>query len=231
MARHALGRGAWVRIVFGAGLYLLAGNTWIAAAAEKEIREFTIKIDDKPAGLANMIISSPDERTFNVEIHADISVSYVLGLFKVYKYTYQGTEVWINGRLMHLESKTNDNGKPLQVLVKPDRDILRVKGNGMEHTARPDVLTTSYWRLPSPPFRNQEVFLLDCDTGKNLRGMMQYIGTQQLTVASQTQNCLHYRLTGDVRVDAWYDAQLRLVRQVTIEDSHSILLELARIGR
>jgi hypothetical protein len=177
-----------------------------------------------------MIINSPDDRTFKVEIRADISTSYLLRLIK-YKYTYRGTEVWIDGRLIHLESNTNDDGKPFQVQVRPDGDTLRVKVNGMEHTTRPDVLTTSYWRLPSPPVRNQEVFFLDCDSGKELRGSLRYIGTQQLTVAGQTQNCMHYRITGDVQVDAWYDAQLRLVRQVTIEDRHSILLELAKIGR
>jgi hypothetical protein len=34
-----------------------------------------------------------------------------------------------------------------------------------------------------------------------------------------------------VQVDLWYDGQQRLVREISVEDGHHIVIELARIDR
>jgi len=225
MARHGLWRISWMTVLIGAGVCSLGES--ITQAAEKETRTFSIRIDNRPAGMYQMTISRPDDRTFIVDSRADVSVSK---LFIKYKYNYQGTELWKDGRLVRLNSKTNDDGKQFEVLAQAEGERLRVQVNGKEYTTpRPDVWTTTYWTLPDPKLRNQAVALLDCDTGKVLGGTMQPIGTQQLTLAGQTQNCPHYRITGDVQVDVWYDAQQRLVREVSLDDGHRIVLELARI--
>jgi hypothetical protein len=74
------------------------------------------------------------------------------------------------------------------------------------------------------------VALLDCDTGKDLRGNLRYVGMEPLLVGGQTQNCVHYQIR-EVHVDVWYDAQKRLVRQASLDDGHRVLLELTRIDR
>jgi len=226
MARHGLWREAGTIVLIALGVCVLGES--LAAAADKETRIFSIKIDNKPAGTYQMSISRPDDRTFIVVGWADVSISK---LFIKYKYTYQGTEVWKDGRLVRLTSKTNDDGKQFEVLAQADGDRLRVQVNGKEHTTRPDVWTTTYWSLPASMLRNQAAALLDCDTGKDLRGTIQYVGTEQLTTAGQTQNGAHYRITGDVQIDVWYDAQRRLVREDALEDGHRVVLELARIDR
>src|SRR5262249_32376483 len=159
---------------------------------------FAIRIDDKPAGTYQMTISRPDDRTFVVESRATVSLTK---FFIKYRYTYEGTEWWKDGRLVRLKSQTNDDGKQYAVLAQADGDKLRVHVNSQERvTSRTDVWTTTYWISPDPKFCHPAAALLDCDTGKDLRGNVQYIGTQQLTVAGQTQNCPHYRITGDVQV-------------------------------
>jgi Family of unknown function (DUF6134) len=228
MPGHRLRRKAWAVVLVCAALSSLEMSMSIAAAAEKETRIFTIKVDGRPAGDYQMTISRPDDHTFMIDARANVFVSYFL---VKYRYSYHGTEVWKDGRLVYLSSKTNDDSKQFEVLAQPDGENLRVRVNRTEHLIRPDVWTTTYWSLPPVQFGTQAVALLDCDTGKELRGTMQYMGMQQLTLPGEVQNCPHYRLTGGVQVELWYDAQQRLVREVAVDDGHQVLLELARIDR
>jgi hypothetical protein len=221
-------RETWKLIVLAAGACLLGRGLSMAAAAKTETRQFTVRIDSKPAGSYQMTVSSQDDRTFTVACRANVLASY---FFIKYRYTYEGSEVWTKGRLTRLESKTNDDGKRFEVLAQGVGDGLRVRANGEEHTSRPGVWTTTYWHAPDPKSVNQPVELLDCDTGRNLRGTLQYVGTQLLTLAGEPRNCAYYRIQGDVQVDLWYDGQQRLVREVSVDDGHRIVIELARIDR
>jgi hypothetical protein len=228
MGAQGLRRKVWMAVVVCMGFSSLQISLSMAGAAEKETRIFTIRIDGRLAGDYQMTIDRPDDRTFVVNARANALVSYFL---IKYRYSYQGTEVWKDGRLVYLESKTNDDGKQYQVLAEPNGNALRVRVNGTEHASRPDVWTTTYWTLPPVQASAQAIALLDCDTGRELRSTLQYVGTQQLTLPAEVQNCPHYRVTGGVQVDVWYDAQKRLVREVAVDDGHRILLELARIDR
>jgi Family of unknown function (DUF6134) len=221
-------REVWRLILISAGACLLGGGLSMAAAAETETRLFNIRIDNKPAGSYQMTISHPDAQTFTVAGRANVFASY---FFIKYRYAYQGTEVWTQGRLTRLESKTNDDGKRFEVLAQAVGDWLHVRVNAREHFSKPGVWTTTYWHAPDPKSVNQPVELLDCDTGKNLRGTLQYLGPQQLLIGGEPQNCPHYSIRGDVQVDVWYDGQQRLVREISVEDGHRIVIELARIDR
>jgi hypothetical protein len=208
---------------------LLLGSVQ-ARAGEKEIRDFNVSIDRKPAGSYRMAITTQDDGTQTVTGQANVKVTY-LRIYH-YHYNYDGTEVWKRGRLVELRSSTDDDGERYEVNARADGNGLRVKVNGQEHTTRWDVWTTTYWRLADARFRNQGVPLIDADTGKDLSGTLQFVATQQLAVAGRLQNCNHYRLTGkSLQVDLWYDDAERLVREVSAEKGHTYTLELASIQR
>jgi hypothetical protein len=204
----------------------LAGGS--ARAADVEYRDFNISVDGKPAGEYKMTIHTQDQGRVVMTGEANVRVKYL-----VYTYTYffRGTETWQGNRLVRLDSTANENGKRLAVAAVAEGQGLRVKANGQERVTQPDVWPTTYWRLPDARFRNGSVELLDADTGRPIRARMQLIGTEQIAVAGQMQNCTHYRLSNGVQVDAWFDAQERLIRQDSIEDGHRTILELARIRR
>ena len=116
------------------------------------------------------------------------------------------------------------------MLAQADNEALRVRVNRKEYIlSRPDVWTTTYWRLPHPQYRKQAMALLDCDTGKYLRADLQYVGAESVPAAGQVQQGVHYRLRGDVTVDVWYDGQERLIHEDYTEDGHRIVLDLIRI--
>jgi hypothetical protein len=209
-------------------LLLVAGLSPVRAA-DTETRDFAITIDKKQAGSYQLTVATQDDGTVTAAAQASVRLNYFI---KVYTYSYRGTEVWKNGRLVQLDSTSDDDGKRYTVAVRPDATGLRVQVNGQDRqSVRPDVWLSTYWRLPDAKYRNQPVPLLDADTGKDLHAQLHFVAEVQKTIAGQTMNCTHYRLTGDVKVDLWYDAQERMVRQEAIEDGHRTVLELVRIRR
>jgi hypothetical protein len=201
-----------------------------AVAAEKETRNFNITIDGKQAGSYVMKITKEDDGGLKMAGTANVKVR--MAILFTYKYSYQGTEVWKDGRLTKLTSVSNDDGKHFEVAAWVDGNLLRLNANGEETTAAADVWTTTYWQLPGAKYRNGSVPLLDADTGRRIDGTMKHVGTEQLVIRQQRQNCEHYKVTGDnIDVDVWYDAQERLVRQESVEEGHRSVLTLTSLER
>jgi hypothetical protein len=200
-----------------------------AAAAESEVREFTIHVDGKHAGYYQMTITSQGDGVSVMSGKADVRLSVLL---HTYIYHYDGTEVWKHGRLHGLRSSCNDDGKRYQVTAERAGEGLRVHVNGREHHTPGDAWTTSYWRLPEARQRNHPVPLLEADTGKEINGHLHYVGSEDMVVGGQRQPCVHYRVTGTPSpVDLWYDGKERLVRQDYVEDGHRTILQVTSIRR
>jgi hypothetical protein len=200
-----------------------------AAAGDTEVRDFITQIDRKPAGTYRMRISTDNQG--NVTMTGSAKISFTVFRVRTFTYTYEGTEVWKDGRLTSFDSKTNDDGKKYTVSAKAEREGLRKTVNDQERMIRPDVWLTTYWRLPDPKLRGQAIALLDADTGRDLTGTLQLIDVNELTIAGQRVNCNHYQITGDVQVDFWYDGSDRLVRQEWVENGYRVVLYLASLSR
>jgi hypothetical protein len=194
---------------------------------DEEVREFSVTIKNRPAGRYRMTINSQNGGV--VTMTGEANVEFKQFLLR-YKYFYRGTETWQNGRLVQLDSSSNDDGKAFTVSASAQQNSLRVVVNGRPHNTRPDVWTTTYWKLADPKFRNQAVPLIDADTGRDIEAQMRYVGANLITVAGQQLNCSHYQLSGgNLQIDLWYDAQERLVREQSVEQGQIMLLELQSI--
>jgi hypothetical protein len=209
----------------------LAGLTLAGAgarAADIETRDFAVLVSGKPAGEVHMTIHRQENGNIAMRCDTDIKVSMVIGS---YKFIYRGLEVWKDRRLVRFDSNTDDNGKRYIVSAVAEAGGLRVKVNNAERMARPETWLTSYWSLPDPKLRNQVIPILDCDNGKDLDGKLAYVATEKHRVAGQEVTLNHYRLSGKVQVDLWYDGSERLVRQEWVEQGHRTQLELVRVRR
>lgn len=198
-----------------------------AAAADVEVREFATRIDGKAAGQYRMTITRQDDGSVSMAGQADIKVTKLGVTF--YHYSYRGTETWKAGRLVRFSSSADDDGTRYTVSAVADGDQLRVTVNGQERPARADVWLTTYWRLPEARQRAGAVPLLDGDCGKSIDATIEYLGTAALNVAGKVQTCSHYRVTGKLAVDLWFDPAERLVRQEWVEDGHRVQIELSGI--
>lgn len=206
---------------------LLAGSAGVRAA-DSETREFAVLVDGKQAGTASMNIQKQDDGSTVVSSQTNVVVKV---LFKKYVYTCEAREVWKDGRLREAASRCNDDGKAYQVSAVAQADGVHVRANGRERTTKPEVWLSSYWTLPDAKIRNQVVPVLDIDNGRDMQVRLQHIGAQQIPVAGEMRNVQHYRLTGTVRVELYYDANERLVRQEWVEDGHPTVLQLTGVRK
>ena len=86
--------------------------------------------------------------------------------------------------------------------------------------------------MPDRVFLRQTlVELIEADTGRDLDGRLRFLGTEQRGIAGQLVNVNHFRVTGKVNVDLWYDGAERLVHQEWLEEGHRAMLELIRVRR
>ena len=208
----------------GVGALLFAAG----AAHAAETRVFVVYVDRKPAGQFRLTYQAGADGTVHHSGTASVAVRHLLG---TYRYSYDGKEVWKGDRLLRLDSTSNENGKHCALHAEAAGSALRVEVNGQPRQVRADAWPTTFWRLPSAEQRQQPLHLLDVDTGQSLRGRLAEVGPARVTVAGQPVECKHYRLTGQTQADLWYDAQGRLVHQVTIEDGHRTVLQLKEIHR
>ena len=219
-------RSVALAVVTGLGSLLFALPT--ARAGDPEQRLFTVRVDGKPAGEYRMAIRTGDDGAEVMTGSAAVHVKHLLGQ---YRYSYEGTEVWKDGRLQLLDAVSDDDGKRATVHAAVEATGMRVVVNGQSRTARPDAWTTTYWRLPPAGVRGPALALLDVDTGESLTARLEVVGPTRLMVAGRPLDCTRYRVTGQAQAELWYDAQGRLVRQETVEDGHKTVLELREVRR
>ena len=153
-----------------------------------------------------------------------------IGIVK-YTYTFRGTETWQEGRLAKLSSTADDNGKKLSVTAEMTAEGLTIHAGGKDVLVKNDAWPTTYWKLPAEKSRTPSVTIIDSDTGKVMFGKMEKVGEDKIATCGAEVLCNHYRISGDVAADLWYDGHNRLVRQESQEQGHKTILELTRLQR
>ncbi len=198
-------------------------------AQTKETRRFDIAINGKQAGTYQMNFSAQPDGALSVTHQASVRVTTLL--IATYTYAFAGSELWKDGQLWQWDSSGDDNGERFVTSARRDTNGFRVRVNGKERVVRPDFWLNSFVFKPAGQPRGQRQPLVEVDTGKELRGVVDYVGREERNIAGHKQACDHVRVRGDVQVDVWYDAQGRLVHQESVEDGHRTVLQLKQVGR
>jgi hypothetical protein len=197
----------------------------VAHAAEPEVRPFAVSVDGRHAGEYRLSVREAEDGTVTAESTADVTVRV---LVFTYRYTFRGVEVWKDGRLVRLDTTSDDNGTRHTVSAVADRDGLKVTADGKGRTAPADSWPTTYWRLPAGATdKARPVALLEADDGRQAAGRLEPIGPARMMVGGRAVDCVRYRVVGGhLPADLWYDGTGRLVRQETVEDGHRTVLQL-----
>ncbi|MFQ3651717.1 MAG: DUF6134 family protein [Gemmataceae bacterium] len=214
--------------LIGLALYGMLATAQVSRAADIETRDFAVFVGGKAAGEVHMTIHKQDATTTTVRTDTDIKVHHGLIL---YKYSYRGLEVWKDRRLVRLESTTDDNSKRFAVSAASDGKEIKVKTNGIEIGTKPETWSSTYWTLPELKLRENNLTILDADNGKLIEAKLSYVATEKHKIAGQEVSLNHYRLSGQLNVDLWYDGHDRLVRQEWTEQGHKAILILVRVRR
>ncbi len=138
-----------------------------------------------------------DDTRLTVKVVADIDIA--LGPIPLFTYRHRATEIWDGGRVVSLESTTNDNGTKHRVKMWREGDSLLVEGtDGPRYRAPADASPATHWNqgmLEGP--------MINTQNGKLLRPAISRVGIDG-GPSGGARPAVHYTLRGDVEMDTWY---------------------------
>lgn len=203
----------------GVAMLLLAavGTSDAATIPPGGLLDFAVMRDGKQVGTHVLTFRQSDDR-LDVTIKTRIAVK--LAFITVFRFDHDGEEVWRDGKLVRMETRTNDDGTAHTLQVSPDRTgKLRVVGDGKEMLAEPDSVPASLW---NPVFIGTNA-LMDSLVGKPLDIAVADAGEDTVTVKGQPVAAHHYSMTGELARELWYDASGTLVRMtLTAKDGSDV---------
>jgi hypothetical protein len=161
---------------------------------------YSILRDGAPVGQQRMEFVDDGEK-LRVISHTELEVT-LLGM-SIYGYNSQVEEVRAGGKIMSLVAETDDDGKDKKVNLSLQGD--RLKGNYNNDTPRdidPALSTSLFWQLPSPG----DAQIIDFERGKVRDVTVKEIGPETLTLPVGKVETRHFRISGEMKRDLWYDA-------------------------
>ena len=210
-------------------LALLAPVATVRADSE-EVREYTVIVDGKGAGISHMKLRQTDDGTTYMTGTVDVKFRHLLVVDYVLKIETQ--EWWKDGKLIGIKTLATENGKKTEVTVASENNQLRMRVNGQERNLKADIWTTSFFKLADARFHNKQIGILEIDSGKEFDSELKFLGNKKLKVGSEFHDCYHFRVAAAPGpVELWYDKYHRLVREEFMDSGHRTIVQLVKISR
>lgn len=143
---------------------------------------------------------SGSNATFTVKVTTDIAVKIPLIRTVAYSFKHSSVESWKGGKLQQLSSNTMDDGEPHQL-----------------KTANKGALPASLWN--DDIVRSSK--LMNTIDGNIMSVRIADLGTEQVSTKRGAVTAHHYRLSGGLARDLWYDADGNLAQVVFKADDGS----------
>lgn len=191
-----------------------------------EIRDFEVRVDNKPAGTHRLTIKSAGDK-HEVAFATDVKMDFI-----VYAYVFKlrGTEVWRDGQLENTDVRCEDGSKKRSLSLKKSGGVQQVSFNGKEVPgSTTGLMTTAYWRLPLLETPKRTFPIVDVDSGVTREATLNVVGKTTISAAGRSLECRHCKIDGPSPAELWFDEQDRLVRQTSVEVGHQLELKLKEI--
>ena len=175
--------------------------------------------DGSPIGHNVLDLDKQGDAT-SVNMTSDIDVKIMF--MSVYAYQYAGNETWTDDQLIAFKSQTNDNGTMHNVTVRPSGDKLELDADGHRSTIAKTTGLDDFWtpQLLSKPM------VLDTSDGHGMNFVAEDLGMETITYHGAPRPAHHFRLTGDINRDLWFDADTPVRFQIKARDGSMIVSEL-----
>lgn len=182
--------------------------------------KFLIKREDKVIGFHKVDVTETDE---GVVVDTEIEMRVKLGFIPLFKYDHEAREVWRDGQVVSIESKTNYNGDKSSVLARREGDTLLIDGTEYKGPAPENAVPSSYW---AKSLVDADA-LINTQTGEIIEVDVERVGE---TPAPHNQEAEHFRVKGTVDLDIWYDGPQWVGSQFVI-DGEELIYELVASER
>ncbi|MCC6469794.1 MAG: hypothetical protein IT563_15840 [Alphaproteobacteria bacterium] len=160
----------------------------------------------------------------NVTVKTDVRVK--LGFITLYRFWHEGSERWVDGRMVELASKTDDDGTKHELKVQAVDGKLQVLHDGKPIApVAAETIPASLWHKG----------ILDVPATLNtIDGSMMAIktslaGDEQVPAPTAPKPAKHYLITGELQRELWFSPDGNLVRvRFKAQDKSDIQYVLSR---
>jgi hypothetical protein len=159
-----------------------------------------------------------ERRGDTTEVKISTKVLVKIMFVEAYRYEHDATETWKAGQLAAFTSQTNDNGTPHKVTVTAGSTKLDILSDGKHSDAPLTLRPASLWDKSF----DAQAELFDPKDGKRLAVKTKDLGEEKLTVAGVAHDTHHYKISGDLDRDVWFDGDT-LVRMKLVGSDHSTI--------
>ncbi|MGE4219825.1 MAG: DUF6134 family protein [Alphaproteobacteria bacterium] len=210
--------------VFAAALAWAVGagaSVSFGSVPDDGVLAFDIVRNGKPIG-THVYRFQRDEDRLEVDIRTNID--YRLLSIPFYRFEHRSHEVWRDGRIGSVTSRTNDNGTPIELSVAAEAGSLRIAGRRDEEPVDGELAAAgtapdSLWNRDTL----DAVRLFSTVGGKPMRIAVQDLGSALYPVAGQQVPARHFRITGEYERELWYsDAGVLIGVRFTASDGSTV---------
>lgn len=185
--------------------------------------DFTVLRKGKPFGQHVLTFDKDADGTLNVRTEVDLAVKF--GPFTVFRYDLESTEVWRDGKLVEVNSKTNNNGKDRSVELTRKGDQFLIDSTKFDGTISANTIPSTHWNI-AQVMGSQ---ILSTETGEIIPATIENLGREIVTVDGQTVEATRYRMDAEIDVDLWYDDNQRWVKLAFETQGQEIEYRLNRL--
>lgn len=168
------------------------------ASAYPRLLKFRVERDGNTIGnVTQRYRPAGDDLTVETAIEFLVTLAFI----PVYRYEHRARELWRDGRLVRLDTVTNNDGDIQKVAGRASEDGFTVDGPAGALTAPADILPSSYWH-PRFTAANR---MLDSQKGRILEFDVSKVGTERIEALGRPIDADRFAMRGDIDLDFWYD--------------------------
>ena len=167
---------------------------------------FTVYRDDVPIGYHSFNFRPQGEQ---LEVEIDVDLEVKLMFVTAFKFTHFASELWEGGRLVHMESESDDDGSPYKVNVRRQGDGMLVEVNGEKKLAPGNILPSNLWNRAILT----EDKILHPVVGRVLPLQVTQLGQRDVEISGEVVSADGFKIDGggQFQRELWYGPDGRLV--------------------
>ncbi len=179
-------------------LALALAATDLHAEPQMQRLSFAIMRNGVQIGQHDMEIAA-DGATTTVDFRTQIAVKVMF--INAYSFGYVGREIWTDNNFVSFQSQTNDNGKAHAVTASAGADKTTIVADGKSIEAPGSVIPASFWNMSLLA----RTAFFHTENGLPLKIAVADLGNEQLSTRMGPKLAHHFRLTGGLERDLWFD--------------------------
>lgn len=182
----------------------LSPKSWQPEAGD--VIRFNVLREGKPFGTHNVTFEKAADGTLVAK--TTVSLKAGLGPVTVFRYQLDATETWLNGKLVEVTGKLNDDGKKGTISATRKGNGLDVDSTLFNGVAPAGVVPASHWNYA----QTQATKLISTGNGEILDVKVIDKGRETIKAGNGSIEANRYLLDSNLDVDLWYDDDGRWVK-------------------